>query len=151
VNKDFELVEVPEDLDDFNQWAEVNHWGDGLPLVPPTVARVEAMVAGCGLVCEHLVATLAPTNASATIGKIAANAVMAGCLPEYMPVVVAAVEALAAPELNLAAVQATTHPCASRTVAPAPGASPVPTSAIVPSTMRTSAARSPVASNTRPP
>ena len=67
-------------------------WGDGLPMVPPTQARVAMMVGGSDLPPEHIVGELAPKMGVATVERIAANAVMAGCRPEYMPVLVALAE-----------------------------------------------------------
>jgi hypothetical protein len=61
---------------------------------------------------EEVVGVLPPRQGEATVERIAINAVMAGCLPEYLPVVIAAVEAVADPEFNLDGVQATTHPVA---------------------------------------
>ena len=88
-------------------------WGDGLPLVPPTEARVEAMLAGCGdRDPEETIAVLPPRSGRATRRMIAVNAVLAGCGPEHMPVLVAAVRALGHPDLNLRGVNATTHPVA---------------------------------------
>jgi hypothetical protein len=72
-------------------------WTDGLPVVPPTADRVEAMLAGAGLAPEHQVAYIAHRAVSITAEKVAANAVMAGCRPEYMPVVVAAIEGIGDP------------------------------------------------------
>jgi hypothetical protein len=60
---------------------------------------------------QEIVAVLSPRSAAATVEKIALNAVMAGCLPEYLPVVIAAVEAIAEEKFNLLGIQATTHPC----------------------------------------
>lgn len=88
-------------------------WGDGLPLVPPTPERVDAMLAVLGDVDpDAVVATLPPRGGEATRRVIAVNAVMAGCPPACLPVVVSAVRALAAPEVNLRGVNATTHPVA---------------------------------------
>ncbi|NNE74355.1 MAG: hypothetical protein HKN26_11870 [Acidimicrobiales bacterium] len=88
-------------------------WGDGLPLVPPTIERVEAMLAGTpDTDPDEVIATLEPRGGLATRRMIAVNAVLAGCAPEHLPVLVAAVRALAAPELNLRGVNATTHPVA---------------------------------------
>jgi hypothetical protein len=69
-------------------------WTDGLPVVPPTPERVEAMLAGARLRPDHEVAYIAHRAVSVTAEKVAINAVMAGCRPEYMPVVVAAVEGI---------------------------------------------------------
>jgi hypothetical protein len=88
-------------------------WGDGLPVIPPTLARVEAFVAACGRPAGELVALIPPRWAAATVEVIAANAVMAGCLPEHLPLVLAGVEAIGRPAYNLYGIQATTgsvHP-----------------------------------------
>jgi hypothetical protein len=87
-------------------------WTDGLPIVPPTELRVEQFLAHTARDPRSVVGVLPPRQGEATIEKIAANAVMAGCQPEYFPVVVAAIEALADPLFNLDSVQATTHPVA---------------------------------------
>ena len=87
-------------------------WGDGLPLVAPTPERVDAMLAGCAGDPDEVMATLPPRSGLATRRIIAVNAVLAGCRPEHLPVLVAAVRALARPELNLRGVNATTHPVA---------------------------------------
>lgn len=83
---------------------------DGLPVVPPTPARVEAMLRGSGLPRDHSVGDCPPLNAPATLEKIAINAVMAGCDPSYMPVLVAAVDAFLDPVMNAHAIQTTTNP-----------------------------------------
>ena len=72
-------------------------WTDGLPVVPPTADRIDAMLAAVGLEPGLEVAFIENRQVSVTAEKIAINAVLAGCKPEYMPVVVAAVEALADP------------------------------------------------------
>ena len=81
---------------------------DGLPVTPPTRERVEKMLEHCGIDGNEVVITLPPAFEEATWRDIAINAVMAGCLPAYLPVVGAAVEALAAPEFNLVGVATTT-------------------------------------------
>ena len=92
---------------------ESRGWGDGLPMVPPTKERVEAMLGSLGdLDPDAVVATLPPRFGEATRRIIAINAVLAGCRPSHLPVLVSAVRALAAPELNLRGVNATTHPVA---------------------------------------
>ena len=87
-------------------------WTDGLPIIPPTEELVEEMLQFTDRKRDETVAKLAPRWGKATPEKIAVNAVMAGCLPEYMPVLVAAVEALGDPQFNLFALQATTNPVA---------------------------------------
>lgn len=72
-------------------------WTDGLPVVPPTADRIDAMLAAAGLEPSLEVAFIENRQVSVTAEKIAINAVLAGCKPEYMPVIVAAVEALADP------------------------------------------------------
>lgn len=76
-------------------------WSDGLPLVPPTEEALERMLRGTSRSPEDVVAVLEPGFGIATVAKIAANAVMAGCRPEHLPVVIAAVECLAEPKMYL--------------------------------------------------
>jgi hypothetical protein len=81
---------------------EVNHffyqrgWTDGLPVIPPTEEAVAEMLTGTDLPADTLVEKLEPRQGKATVEKIAVNAVMAGCLPTYMPLLIAGVHALAA-------------------------------------------------------
>jgi hypothetical protein len=82
-------------------------WSDGLPLIPPTPESVSEMLEGTDLSPDHLVGLVEPGGGEATIEKIAINAVMAGCLPQYMPVVIAAVEAIIDPKFDLREVQCT--------------------------------------------
>src|SRR5262249_35626343 len=84
-------------------------WSDGLPVIPPTRERIEAFVAASGLPGEHMVAAVAPRMGAATVEKIAANAGMAGCRREHLPLLIAAVKALADQKLNLYGLQTTTH------------------------------------------
>ncbi|HYC44395.1 MAG TPA: hypothetical protein VED01_02825 [Burkholderiales bacterium] len=76
-------------------------WTDGLPVVPATRPLVDAMLAAAGLRGEDVIAEMPSRKAAVTAEKVAINAVMAGCLPEYMPVIVAAVKGLAAREFGL--------------------------------------------------
>ena len=82
-------------------------WTDGLPIVPPSLDRVDAMLRGCGRGRNESLGELDPLKGVATVERVAANAVMAGCAPEHFPVVLAAVEALADPVFNLRGVQTT--------------------------------------------
>ena len=91
---------------------ETRGWSDGLPVVAPTHARVDAMLAWSDREPDHELGLMPPRHGIATIELLAINAVMAGCRPEYFPVVVTAIEAMLDPAFNLLAVQATTHPCA---------------------------------------
>ena len=102
--------DAPGDVLEFLDFAEQRRWSDGLPLVPPTEELVAAAVAAVGRGPGEVVGLVSPSNRGATVGAIAANAVMAGCPPELMPVVVAAVEAALTPRLNLQAMTTTTHP-----------------------------------------
>src|SRR5439155_866885 len=82
---------------------------DGLPVVPPTRARVSRAVEMSGRDGSELVAEVPPNYGRATVEKIAVNAVMAGCRPEYLPVVIAAVDAICDPAFDLHGVSATTN------------------------------------------
>ena len=82
---------------------------DGLPVVIPTAERVNRMVLASGLEADMMLGTMGPGHGIATVEKVAIAAVMAGCLPDYMPVVVAAVKAVINPEFDLTEMQATTH------------------------------------------
>jgi hypothetical protein len=85
-------------------------WSDGLPIVPPTVERVKAMLKGSDLDPGYVVTKMDPVGGQATVEKIAVNAVMAGCRPEYMPVLLAAVEAAMDSNVNLRGMATTTSP-----------------------------------------
>ncbi len=76
-------------------------WTNGTPVIPPTAEAVNEMLTGTDLPRDHVVAKLRPSGGYATVEKIAINAVMAGCLPTYLPAVIAAVEAAADPIVNL--------------------------------------------------
>jgi thiol-disulfide isomerase/thioredoxin len=81
---------------------------DGLPVVPPTPERVLRMLTGTTRDPQEVVAVMPPNMGEATVEKIAINAVMAGCRPEYLPVVIAAVEAICTDAYNIHGVMATT-------------------------------------------
>ena len=72
-------------------------WTDGLPVVPPTPERVGRMLEAARLDPDHEIAYVAHRAVSVTAEKVAINAVMAGCRPEYLPVVVAAIEGIGDP------------------------------------------------------
>ncbi|MEO1367287.1 MAG: hypothetical protein AAFX50_08920 [Acidobacteriota bacterium] len=82
---------------------------DGLPVVIPTAERVDRMVLASGHDADLVLGTMGPGNGVATVEKVAVAAVMAGCLPDYMPLVMAAVKAVIAPVFDLTEMQATTH------------------------------------------
>jgi hypothetical protein len=97
---------------DINQHYQDRGWTDGLPIVPPTEAAVREFLRWTDRDPRDVVAVLPPRQGEATIERIAINAVMAGCRPEYLPVIVTAIESMADPEFNLDSIQATTHPVA---------------------------------------
>ena len=76
-------------------------WTDGLPVVPPTVQRVEEFLAVGQRPADEVIGGLPERRREVTVGKVAANAVMAGCKPEYFPVVLATAEAMLDPAFNL--------------------------------------------------
>ena len=82
-------------LEQVNRFIYKNGWSYGMPVIPPTEEAVEEMLTGTDLPADHIVARLPPMLGKATVEKIAINAVMAGCLPTYMPVLIAGVEAMA--------------------------------------------------------
>jgi hypothetical protein len=117
------VVELPEaasswTLDDVvgfhdRVWEELlgRRIGDGLPVVVPTVSRVEQMLASCDRdPDEVLISEPTPNGAPVTVGLLAVNAVLAGCLPEYFPIVVAAADAMGAEEFRFFQTSVTTHP-----------------------------------------
>ncbi|HTI53105.1 MAG TPA: hypothetical protein VMC04_02665 [Verrucomicrobiae bacterium] len=95
-------------MDDLEIWFDKGVT-DGLPVVPPSRARVEQMLAASARARADLVGEVAPNYGRATVEKVAINAVMAGCRPEYFPVVLAAVEAACDPSFNLHGVSTSTH------------------------------------------
>ena len=84
-------------------------WADGLPVVPPTPARVLRMLSGTDRDPLEVVATVPPDLVPCTVEKVAVNAVLAGCRPEYLPVVIAAVEAACTDDFNIHGLLATTY------------------------------------------
>jgi hypothetical protein len=85
-------------------------WTDGLPVIPATPEAVDRFVVASGRARDHVVGTLPPRKGRATVEVIAVNAIMAGCKPEYMPVIVAALEGLIDPNYPLELMQVTTNP-----------------------------------------
>jgi hypothetical protein len=82
-------------LEEVNRFFYQRGWTDGLPIIPPTGAAVAEMLTGTDYPADHLVEKLEPRQGKATVEKIAVNAVMAGCLPTHLPVLIAGVHALA--------------------------------------------------------
>jgi len=95
-------------------WPELSYrlrLTDGLPTFPPERRVVAGLIAGSGFPGDHVVGSIPPSGRAASVESIAANAAMAGCLPEHLPVVIAAIDAMLEPRFNLAGVVTTTHPC----------------------------------------
>lgn len=98
--------------DDVEQAIEICYergWTDGLPVVPPTEALVNRALEYLKRDPAECVGKIPPRNGAATIEKIVINSIMGGCLPAYLPVVIAAVEAMLERPFNLNGIQATTH------------------------------------------
>jgi hypothetical protein len=104
-------VELPVDIAAFARECARRGWSDGLPVIPPTRERVTAMVKGADRDPLEVVAVLPPRQGVATVEAIAINAVMAGCEPKHLPILLAAVKGVSDPLLNLDGINATTHPC----------------------------------------
>lgn len=102
-----EIVRGPDAEGRVNELFYRRGWGDGLPIVAPTMARVDAMVRAGGRPRNQVLGEAEPLKGVVSVEKVAINAVMAGCEPAHMPVVLAAAEALLEPEFNLRGVQAT--------------------------------------------
>ncbi|MQA85575.1 MAG: thioredoxin [Streptosporangiales bacterium] len=100
-------VELAE-LEDEAEALHDRGWSDGLPVVAPTEARVLRMLEGTTRAPDEVVAVVPPDLVECTVEKVAVNAVLAGCRPEYLPVVLAAVEAACTNEFNAHGVLATT-------------------------------------------
>ncbi|MBJ7453413.1 MAG: thioredoxin family protein [Blastococcus sp.] len=97
------------DLEDEHEAMVDRGWTDGLPVVPPTPERVLRMLRGTTRAPDDVVAVMPPDLVECTVEKVAVNAVMAGCLPEHLPVVLAALEAACTEEFALHGLLATTY------------------------------------------
>jgi hypothetical protein len=101
-----------EDLDAAVELCFRERWTDGLPVTPATEPAVRRMIDYLGRDPDEVLGIVAPRRGIATLEKVVVNCVMAGCLPEYVPIVIAALEAILDPSFNLEGVQTTTNPCA---------------------------------------
>ncbi len=101
-------IEVPPAQDE-HELAFERGWSDGLPVIPPTEARVLRMLTGTTRSPAEVLGQVPPDMAPCTVEKVAVNAVLAGCKPEYLPVVLAAVEAALLDEFCMHGVLATTY------------------------------------------
>ena len=98
------------DLEDEMEALFDRGWTDGLPVVPPTAARVLRLLQGTTRAADEIVAVVPPDLVECTVEKVAINAVLAGCAPEYLPVVLTALEAACTDEFNIHGLLATTMP-----------------------------------------
>lgn len=113
-------IELAE-LDDDIEAMFARGFTDGLPVVPPTEERVLRMLTGTTRAPDEIVAVVPPDLVPVTVEKVAVNAVMAGCLPEYLPWVLTAVEAVCTDEFNIHGVLATTMPVGPVIICNGPG------------------------------
>ena len=107
-----ERLAAPADPAELQAWCFERGWSDGFPIIAPTQEAVARLVAGSGRRAEDLVGVVPPRGGMATVEQVAVSAVMAGCRPAHMPVILAALQAMLEPQFNLASIQATTHPVA---------------------------------------
>lgn len=103
-------VTVDDSAEAINELYYEKGWTDGLPIVCPTEERVLRMLEYSDRDASEVLAEIPPLYGEATLEKIAINSVMAGCPPRYLPVIVAAVQAMAVKEFNLYGIQGTTNP-----------------------------------------
>ena len=88
-------------FEEVNEYFLARQWSDGLPIVPPTIDKIEAFLRYTDRSPDEVLGILHPSLAAASVWSVAVNGVMAGCRPEYMPVLLAIVEAMADPEYGL--------------------------------------------------
>ena len=88
-------------LEEIQEYFYKNSWTDGLPVIPPTLDKVDAFLKFTNRDLNEIIGILLPENRKATVWNVAVNGVMAGCRPEYMPILLAAVEAIADPEFRI--------------------------------------------------
>lgn len=94
-------IVVRGDLDEVTEFFAERGWTDGLPIVPPTPDRVAAFLAHTRRDPDEVLGVLAPELRRATVRSVAVNGVMAGCRPEYLPVLIGIVECFADPEFRV--------------------------------------------------
>ena len=97
-----------EVIDEFEFFFE-KPWSDGLPVIPPTEERIARILTGTKRDPEEVLGTVPPQDVAATVRQVALHAIMAGCKPEYLPVVIAGVEALLVGRFNVMGLQGTMH------------------------------------------
>ncbi|MFO8144044.1 MAG: UGSC family (seleno)protein [Dehalococcoidales bacterium] len=106
-----ERFEFEGSVEDINEMFFERGWSSGLPIIPPTPERVEAMLQGTSRAPDEILwREVPPRKGILTIELVAVHAVMAGCKPQYMPIIITAMEGLKDPQLNWRALTTTTHP-----------------------------------------
>ncbi|CUR58435.1 hypothetical protein NOCA250054 [metagenome] len=113
------LIEVSDEPGEFNRYFFERGWSDGLPIIPPSRELVDDMLRHTRRGRDEVVGRVAPYGL-ATVESVAVNAVMAGCRPEYLPVLLAATEAIGQPEFDLLFLQHTIHPTTTMLVLSGP-------------------------------
>src|SRR5688572_24166652 len=117
--RDRELVEAQDEFEFFLK----KPWSDGFPVVTPTEERVQWMLQGTRRDPEELVGRIPPAMVAATVRTVAIHALMAGCKPEYLPVVLGAIQLMLRDEFNMNGVQGTMHGVAPLMIVNGPYAS----------------------------
>ena len=102
---------VTQQYEDEHEQCYDRGWSDGFPVIPPTPERILRMLEGTSREPQEIVGRIPPNLSPATVEKVAINAVMAGCKPEYLPVVLACLEVALEPEVTLHGVLCSTCPC----------------------------------------
>lgn len=116
----FEGEDLLEATRAMNEDYLAKYWGDGLPLVPPTPKSVQEMLAATKRSPDDVIGVTGPRKGMLTVKTIAINGVMAGCKPEYMPVLIAMMEAASKPEFDLYRQCVTTNPVAPMVIISGP-------------------------------
>lgn len=116
---DFEIFTEP-DAEKVSNEFYIKNQTDGLPIIPPTKSQVDKFLKYSDLKPEEIIAILPPKRGKATLEKVAINSVMAGCLPNFVPVVQHAIKAVSQEKFNLLGVNATTHPISLCTIVNGP-------------------------------
>ena len=101
-------VQVSGSISEINDYFHDQGWTDGLPIIPPTEDLVLAMLEACPDPSSQRLGRMPPLDGTVTVEKVAVNAVMAGCKPDYFPVVLAAVKAVLQPQFNVGSITTTT-------------------------------------------
>lgn len=101
-------MQVAGSISDITDYFYQRGWTDGLPIIPPTEDLVLEMLEASPLAGDHVLGKLPPLDGTVTVEKVAINSVMAGCKPDYFPVVLASVKAVLQPQFNVGSITTTT-------------------------------------------